>query len=189
MLHPTRLSLSSSGATPQAAQPPGMGKKSLEGWKCTHHSGVYPRGAASAPLRRAERVRWWRAPPHTRRALYGVNILHITTVASLWVAPHSPPAAAGGVSRTSSSIPPVAWGAWASPRYCGASSYASSGCSRWRHSLQYTLPGPRATALEQPSCLQRLPPPCAWQCGVPPDCAALGHPSFWHRLPPPCALQ
>jgi hypothetical protein len=34
-------------------------------------------------------VRWWRAPPHTSRALYVVYILHITTVASLWVAPHS----------------------------------------------------------------------------------------------------
>jgi hypothetical protein len=43
------------------------------------------------------------------------------------------------------------------PGCCGASSYASSGCSRWRHSLQYTLPGARATGLEQPSCW-RLPP-------------------------------
>ena len=30
-VHPTRLSLSTSGATPQAAQPPRMGKKRLEG--------------------------------------------------------------------------------------------------------------------------------------------------------------
>jgi hypothetical protein len=33
MLHPTRLSLSTSGATPQAAQAPGMGKKGFEGWE------------------------------------------------------------------------------------------------------------------------------------------------------------
>jgi hypothetical protein len=78
---------------------------------------------------------------------------------------------------TNSLIPPVAWGAWASPRCYGA----SSGCSRWRHSVQYTLAGARATALEQPSCWQRLPPPCAWQCCVPPVAAALGQPACWHR--------
>jgi hypothetical protein len=59
--------------------------------------------------------------------------------------------------------PPVARGAWAAPRYCYASSCASSGCSRWRHSVQFSLPGARATGLEQPSCWHRLPPPCAWQ--------------------------
>jgi hypothetical protein len=32
MLHLTRLSLSTSGATPQAAHAPGMGKKGHEGW-------------------------------------------------------------------------------------------------------------------------------------------------------------
>jgi hypothetical protein len=31
-LHPTRLSRSTSCATPKAAQPPGMRKKRLEGW-------------------------------------------------------------------------------------------------------------------------------------------------------------
>jgi hypothetical protein len=88
-----------------------------------------------------------------------------------------------------SSSSPVAWGADASPGCCGASSYASSVCSRWRHSLQYTLPGALATDLEQPSCRHRLPAPCALQCGVPPVAAALGQPRCWHRLPPPCAVQ
>jgi hypothetical protein len=37
MLHPTRLSLSASGATPQAAQPPGMRKKRLERTKWPQH--------------------------------------------------------------------------------------------------------------------------------------------------------
>jgi hypothetical protein len=69
------------------------------------------------------------------------------------------------------------------------SSYASSGSSRWRHSLQDTLPGARATALEQPSCWHRLPPPCAWQCCVPPLSARLVQPTCWHRLPPPCGKQ
>jgi hypothetical protein len=49
--------------------------------------------------------------------------------------------------------------------------------------------GARATVLVQPCCWQRLPPPCAIQCGVPPVAAALGHPAFWQRLPPPCAAQ
>jgi hypothetical protein len=37
MLHPTRLSLSASGATPQAAQPPGMRKKRLEWIQWSQH--------------------------------------------------------------------------------------------------------------------------------------------------------
>jgi hypothetical protein len=40
-----------------------------------------------------------------------------------------------------------------SPSCCSAPSYASSGCSRWRKSLQYTLPGARAIALVQPSSI------------------------------------
>jgi hypothetical protein len=67
----------------------------------------------------------------------------------------------------------VAWDAGASLGGCYAFTYASSGCARWRHSLQYTLPGAFATAL--PAYWQRLPPPCAWQCCVPPvlSCLAL----------------
>ena len=44
---------------------------------------------------------------------------------------------------------------------------APSGC-RERQSVQYTLPGTRATGLEQSSCSQRRPPPCAAQRSVPP---------------------
>jgi hypothetical protein len=70
--------------------------------------------------------------------------------------------------------------------YCAS---ASSGCVRRRHSVQSVLPGALATALLQPSCWHRLPPPCAWQWGVPPVAAALVQPSCWQRLPPPCAWQ
>jgi hypothetical protein len=52
--------------------------------------------------------------------------------------------AAGGVPFTNSSIPPVAWNVWTSPR-CIVELLARE------HSLQFTLPGARATALEQPS--------------------------------------
>jgi hypothetical protein len=67
MLHPTRLSLSTSGATPQAAQAPGMGKKGLEGLDCTQHDGVYAWGVGSTRAAvRVEGVRWLRSPPHMR---------------------------------------------------------------------------------------------------------------------------
>jgi hypothetical protein len=52
-----------------------------------------------------------------------------------------------------------------------------------------TLPGARATDLEQPSCWHRLPPPCAMQWSVSSWTAALEQPACWQRLPPPCALQ
>jgi hypothetical protein len=52
MLHPTRLSLSASGATPQAAEPPGTGKKGLEEWNTSHHDGVHAWGAGRPLLRR-----------------------------------------------------------------------------------------------------------------------------------------
>jgi hypothetical protein len=52
MLHPTRLSLSASGATPQAAEAPGTGKKGFEGWNGIHHDGVYAWGADRPLLRR-----------------------------------------------------------------------------------------------------------------------------------------
>ena len=48
------------------------------------------------------------------------------------------------------------WDAGASLAGCYAFTYASSGCARCRHSLQYTLPGAFATDLEQPSYWQRL---------------------------------
>jgi hypothetical protein len=44
-----------------------------------------------------------------------------------------------------------------------------------------------ATDLEQPSYWHRLPPPCAWQCCVPPLAAALGQPAL--VLAPPAAAM
>ena len=82
---------------------------------------------------------------------YSLAHVHITTTRSLacgWPRTLHPPPAVE-LSHQLLSIPPVAWDAWALPRYCGASSYASS---RWRQSVQYTLPGARATGLVQPSC-------------------------------------
>jgi len=46
----------------------------------------------------------------------------------------------------------------------------------------------RCASLGQPSDAQRLPPPCAIQCCVPPW-ADLAHPSVWQRRPPPCAMH
>jgi hypothetical protein len=60
MLHPTRLSLSISGATPQAAS--GHGK--LVEW--THHRCVCEWSWECPPCGGAEWVRWLRSPPHTR---------------------------------------------------------------------------------------------------------------------------
>ena len=60
---------------------------------------------------------------------------------------------------------------------CGAvrrSHGAVSGAS-FTQSLQYTL---RTTArLKQSACRQRLPPPCALQCGVSPEAAAVVQPA------------
>jgi hypothetical protein len=70
-----------------------------------------------------------------------------------------------------------------------SSSCAPSPACASKHSLQYTLPGGRATDLVQPSSLQRLPPPCEMQWCVPPPTAALAQPSVWQRLPPPCPTQ
>jgi hypothetical protein len=73
------------------------------------------------------------------------------------------------------------------PRASARSSSALSTSAA--HAEQYLLPARRATDLVQPSCWQRLPPPCAMQWGVPPLSAPLVQPSSWHRLPPPCAMQ
>jgi hypothetical protein len=52
MLHPTRLSLSTSGATPQAAQAPGgWARRVLKVW-IVHSTMVYTRGELEAPVRR-----------------------------------------------------------------------------------------------------------------------------------------
>jgi hypothetical protein len=58
MLHPTRLSLSMSGATPQAAQPPRMGENSLEGvyWYTSRRCILV--GSWELPCGGAEGVRW-----------------------------------------------------------------------------------------------------------------------------------
>jgi hypothetical protein len=73
------------------------------------------------------------------------------------------------------------------PRASARSSSALSTSAA--HAEQYLLPARRATDLVQPSCWQRLPPPCAMQWGVPPLSAPLVQPSSWHRLPPPWAMQ
>jgi hypothetical protein len=63
MLHPTHRSLSEeSGATPQPAEAPGMGKKGLERWNGTHHRCMY----ASNTCGGAEGVCLLRSPPHTQ---------------------------------------------------------------------------------------------------------------------------
>ena len=46
--------------------------------------------------------------------------------------------------------------------YC-ASAPSGCGCVPRNHSVQSVLPGALATDLEQPSCWQRLSPPCAMQ--------------------------
>jgi hypothetical protein len=100
-------------------------------------------------------------------------VLHIYTSlrsqACGWPGTLHPPPPVEVLASTPRSHP---WLGAPGPRHavCGASSYASSDCSRWRHSVQITLPGARATGLVQPSCWQRLPPPCAMQCGLPPVC-------------------
>jgi hypothetical protein len=51
----------------------------------------------------------------------------------------------------------------------GPYSFSSSACATsWVHSVQCVLPRTWSwTGLSQPSVLQRLPPPCAKQWGVP----------------------
>jgi hypothetical protein len=113
--------------------------------------------------------------------LYVVYILHIPTVASLWVAPHSPLSTAGESSHELLD-PPRCLGR------LGLATLLLCIVGLWRHSVQYTLPAALATALEQPSCWHRLPPPCALQKPVSP-LANLVQPSCWQRLPPPCVMQ
>jgi hypothetical protein len=66
MLYPTRLSLSTSGATPQAAQLTGKGKNGLGGWNVVHLAGVCMRAEPGAPAcGGAEGMSWLRSPSYT----------------------------------------------------------------------------------------------------------------------------
>jgi hypothetical protein len=69
MMHPTRLSLSMNGATPQAAP----GYRKLVEW-CTSQVCVYELSRECPPCGGAERARWLRSPPHTRASRNAFNV-------------------------------------------------------------------------------------------------------------------
>jgi hypothetical protein len=110
VLHPTHLSVSTSGDPAGCAQPPGMGKKRLDdGWNGAHHNGVYEEELRAPSYGGAEEgVRWLcSSPPRSRRALCSMSLHELYCVLHIHI------------TSSNSSIPPVAWGAWASPGCCG----------------------------------------------------------------------
>jgi hypothetical protein len=149
-------------------------------------SGPRPQPRSVARCVSAWPVTW--LAPHTRRARYVVYICTpLRLLACGWPRTLHPPPPVEYLARTPRSHP---WLGAPGPRHA----VAVHRPTHRRAARAGDLPkvhtaGARATVLVQPCCWQRLPPPCAIQCGVPPVAAALGHPAFWQRLPPPCAAQ